>query len=195
MQNFFHKCSKATFFLTPFRVLVFCAFTSVVAADDLPPLQTINQTLDLQKFSGDWYVYANIPVGIPFFNDGDAYNYKESYTLREDGTVEMNCVFNKGSFSGKLKRYRFTADAANQANNAEWDVRFVWPFKARYMVIYLDADYATAIVAVPSRRWAWIMTREAEIAEAEYMGLVDYLSDNGFATEKLRRIPHSSTAG
>jgi apolipoprotein D and lipocalin family protein len=69
-------------------------------------------------------------------------------------------------------------------------MQFIWPFKAAYLIAYLDADYQTTIIGVPDRDYAWIMARTKTLPEARYQELVDFLAKTGHDTSKLRRVPH-----
>jgi apolipoprotein D and lipocalin family protein len=196
MQKFrLHPLNFPTWLITGMAVCVaVCGTTPALAADKLPPLKAINKPLDMDRFAGDWHVVASIPVGIPFFDDGEAFNYTESYEIMDDGRVKMTCEFNEGSFEGERKTFSFKAKSKSESN-AEWDVQFVWPLSARYMVIHLDENYENVIVAVPSRRWAWIMSRGPDINETQYDSLINILASNGFDIAKVRRIPHAPLTG
>ena len=61
------------------------------------------------------------------------------------------------------------------------------------MVIHLDDNYDNVIVGVPSRRWAWVMSRAPEINDAQYDNFVSILAEQGFDIGKVRRIPHDTT--
>jgi apolipoprotein D and lipocalin family protein len=68
-------------------------------------------------------------------------------------------------------------------------MQFVWPFKAAYLIAYLDADYETTVIGVPDRDYVWIMARAKTIPEARYQELVKWLTDNGHDVTQLRRVP------
>jgi hypothetical protein len=87
----------ARFKIIPFLVLFF-AITGCATA---PPIETVD-SVNIERFMGDWYVIANIPHAI----EKDAYNALESYRLAEDGTIETTFTFNKGGFDGPLKTYK-----------------------------------------------------------------------------------------
>lgn len=113
-------------------------------------LKPISRKVDLNRFMGDWYVHGNIPV----FIEKDAYNAKESYELAEDGTIPTTFTFNKGALDGPLKTYSPKGFVYNKETNAEWRMRFIWPFKASYLITYLSDDFETVIIGVPSRKYA-----------------------------------------
>lgn len=58
-------------------------------------------------------------------------------------------------------------------------MQFVWPFKATYLIAYLDDSYETTIIGVPDRGYVWIMSRSKTLPEARYNELVKWLVDNG----------------
>ena len=73
----------------------------MVACRSGPPIYTVD-SVDIDRFMGDWYVIASIPT----FIEKEAYNALESYRLSENGTIETTFSFNKGAFDGPLKVYR-----------------------------------------------------------------------------------------
>jgi apolipoprotein D and lipocalin family protein len=151
-----------------------------------PPLRPIDRRVDLPRFMGAWYVLAHIPT----FIEDEAHNAVESYALADDGTIPTTYTFNNGSLDGPLKTYNPRGFVHNRETNAEWRMQFIWPFKAAYLIVYLDADYQTTIIGVPDRDYAWIMARTKTLPEARYQELVDFLAKTGHDTSKLRRVPH-----
>jgi apolipoprotein D and lipocalin family protein len=134
---------------------------------------------------GDWHVIAHIPT----FIEDDAFNGVESYKLDADGTIATTYVFNQGDFTGPLKTYHPRGFVYNHETNTEWRMQFIWPFKATYLIAYLDETYETTIIGVPDRGYVWIMSRSKTIPEARYKELVQWLVDNGHDITKLRLVP------
>lgn len=150
-----------------------------------PPLRAIDRPVDLPRFMGDWHVIAHIPT----FIEDDAFNGVESYRLDADGTIATTYVFNQGDFSGPLKTYHPRGFVHNRETNAEWRMQFIWPFKAAYLIAYLDETYETTIIGVPDRDYVWIMARSKTLPEARYQELVQWVVDNGHDITKLRLVP------
>jgi len=179
--------------MTKFRAAALAALTAMLFGSatfaDLPPLPVLDRQLDLQLYKGDWYVHGNIPVGIPFFSDKNAVNYRESYELNADGTIKLICEFNDAANNNKLRRFVFKGFVTDDPSNATWKVQFVWPIRATYKVIYLDDDYQSTIVATPDRKFAWIMARDSQISDARYTQLLKKVGDAGYNIEKMRRVP------
>jgi apolipoprotein D and lipocalin family protein len=69
-------------------------------------------------------------------------------------------------------------------------MRFVWPIKADYRIVYLDDDYSKTIIGRQSRDFVWIMARTPTISDLEYEELTDLVESLGYDMSKLERVPH-----
>lgn len=143
---------------------------------------TTVEKVDLQRFMGDWHVYAILPNPI----EKNSSNGIESYALNPDGTIAITYTFRKG---GKEKVMRPKAKVYNTNTNAEWRVQLFKPFWAKYLIIYLDKDYLYTAIGVPNRRFLWIMSRTAEIPENQYQLILASLQQQGYKTGKIIKIP------
>jgi len=150
-----------------------------------PEMKTVDH-VDIDRFMGPWYVIANIPT----FLEKEAHNAVETYTLNDDGTIATNFSFRKGGFDGKLKEYNPKAFIQDKESNALWGMRFVWPIKADYRIVYIDDDYSTTIIGRQSRDFVWIMARSPTISDLHYDELVSMVESLGYDTSKLERVPH-----
>ena len=146
--------------------------------------------VDLQKFMGPWYVIANIPTVI----EKGAHNAIESYALDADGTIDTTFTFNKDAFDGPPKKYNPRGFVVEGTNNAIWGMRFIWPIKAEYVIVYVDDAYSQTIIGRSARDYVWIMARTPQISETDYAAHVERLRAMGYDTAKLRRIPQRSLA-
>ncbi|MEM6671378.1 MAG: lipocalin family protein [Planctomycetota bacterium] len=149
-----------------------------------PSLPTVSR-VELDRFMGDWYVQGHIPAGA----EKTAYNAVESYARGDDGRILTSYVFRKGAFDGDLKTMEPVGFVENEATNAEWGMRFLWPFKAEYLIAHVDDDYTETIVARSKRDYAWILTREPMIADERYEALVARLAELGYEASDVRRVP------
>jgi len=176
--------------MTRLWLVLLTAITQACATTNgLPPLQPIQQRVDLERFMGDWYVLASIPIDLPFVSEADSYNGVESYRLTDEGVIETTYTFRDGGFDGPLKTQRPTGFIHDRETNAEWRMQFIWPFKAAYLIVHLDDDYERTIIGVPDRGHAWIMARTPSIPADEYQALVGRLVELGHDVSKLRRVP------
>ena len=103
-------------------ILGWVVLTGCLAAQ---PIHTV-QSVDLDRFMGNWHVIASIPT----FIEKEAFNAAESYHLNADGTVATTFRFNRGDFDGPAKTYTPRGFIRDQSSNAVWGMKFVWPFKA-----------------------------------------------------------------
>ena len=141
--------------------------------------------VDIERFMGPWYVIANIPT----FLEKGAHNAVETYSLNDDGTIATNFTYRKDGFNGKLKEYNPKAFVLDDPSNARWGLRFVWPIKADYRIVYLDEDYITTVIGRQSRDFVWIMARTPTISDLDYERLVSFVESIGYDTSKLVRVP------
>ena len=156
----------------------------LVGCSSVQPLETVD-SVELERFMGDWYVIAHIPT----FIEDEAYNAIERYDLNADGTIATTYTFNKGGFDGEAKRYEPKGFPDASTNNAVWGMRFVWPIKADFRIVYLDEDYSVTIIGRNKRDYVWLMAREPELSDARYAELVALIQGMGYDTGTLRKVP------
>lgn len=142
-------------------------------------------SVDLERFMGSWYVIANIPT----FLEKGAHNAVETYTLNDDGTIATQFTYRKGGFDGEEKQYNPKAFVLDETTNARWGMRFVWPIKADYRIVYLDEAYSQTVIARQKRDFVWIMAKTPSISDEDYEKLVTLVAELGYDTTKLLRIP------
>jgi apolipoprotein D and lipocalin family protein len=131
-------------------------------------------------------VIANIPTWI----EKAAHNAVEKYELSDNGTIETTFTFNKGAFDGPVKSYHPRGFVKDESN-ALWGMRFVWPIKADYRIIYLNADYTQTVVGRQQRDYAWIMARKPAIPEADYQRLLALLGQQGYDIGLVKKVPQN----
>jgi len=164
--------------------IVVLALLGGCSTTDLPPIRTVEQ-VDLKRFMGDWYVVASIPT----FIERDAHNAVESYRLLDDGRVATRFSFNEGGFDGERKTFTPTGFVLDRQSNAVWGMRFIWPIKADYRIVYVDDDYRRTIIGRVKRDYVWIMARSPHIPPREMQRLTAIVADQGYDVSKLRPVP------
>ena len=152
------------------------------------PLPTMDK-VDLQRFMGDWYVIASIPT----FIEKGAHNAVESYRIDDDGSIATTFTFNQDTFDGKKKTYKPRGFVVDRTGNAIWGMRFIWPIKADYRIVFVDADYKITIVGRQKRDNVWIMARTPAITELEYRDLLERVKNAGYDMTKVQLVPQQST--
>jgi apolipoprotein D and lipocalin family protein len=172
------------------RLLKFTAASllllGLAACDDGgEPMKTVDY-VDLDRFMGDWYVVAGIVTPM----EQEAYNPVERYDRAGPEKIATTFTFNKGAFDGPQKTFRPTGFIRDTKTNAEWGMRFIWPFKADYRVIYLNDDYSVTVIGRKKRDFVWIMARTPSIETGEYAQIVSLLEDFGYDAAQIRQLPH-----
>ena len=168
------------------KLALIVAASSILAscASRGPEMETVDY-VDLDRFMGDWYVIANIPT----FLEKGAHNAVETYELDDDGTIATTFTFRDGAFDGKQKEYNPRGFIRETESKALWGMRFIWPIKADYRIVYLDEEYSQTIIGRQKRDFVWIMAREPEISEADYAMLLGVVESLGYDTSKVERVP------
>ena len=171
--------------LTAICVVLMISILASGCQSSRPPITTATK-VNLQRFMGDWYVIANIPT----FMEKGAHNAVESYKLDDDGTIATTFTYNKGSFDGPKKELNPRGFVFDKQSNAVWGMRFVWPIKADYRIVYVNDDYTQTIVGREARDYVWIMARTPAIPEQDYQSLVAMIAREGYDIAKLQKVPH-----
>ncbi len=153
-------------------------------ATSLPPLKTVDQ-VDLKRYMGPWYVIACIPT----FIEKKAYNAIEEYQLLADGSVNTIFTFNEGNFDGPKKKFNPRGFIVDKINNSTWGMRFIWPFKAQFLITYLSPDYNQTIIGRNKRDYFWIQARTPQIPDEDYQRLLSMLAEQGYDITKVRKVP------
>ena len=148
---------------------------------ELAPVSSV----DLDRFMGRWYVIANIPT----FLEKGAHNAVESYAMNDDGTIATTFTYRDGGFDGKLKEFNPKGFVRDDPSNAVWGMRFIWPIKADYRIVYLSEDYGETIIGRNKRDFVWLMARTPSIPDDEYAELVRRIEAMGYDVSKLQKVP------
>ena len=165
-------------------VLAGCA-----SAPKPPPLHTVAH-VDLPRYQGNWCVIANIPY---FLEKGKVASY-DTYSPRADGRMNNIFTFRRGSFAAPEQSWHGVAWVVNRDSNAEWKVRFLWPFTSTYLVLELDPDYRWAVVATPGHKLLWVLARERSLAAATYANILQRIQAQGYDTNRLATVPQPVSA-
>ena len=163
---------------------VTASLTLAACAGSGPDMKTVDY-VDLERFMGDWYVIANIPT----FLEKGAHNAVERYEMNDDGTIATTFTFRDGSFDGKEKEYNPKGFIRDTESNALWGMRFIWPIKADYRVMYLDPEYRTTVIGRNKRDYVWVMARKPSIDVAELDAILRVIAGAGYDVTLLRKVP------
>lgn len=149
-----------------------------------PPLRTVSH-VDLPRFMGDWYVFAHIP----YFLEKGKVGTLDRYALLPDGRIQNSYLFRRGTLNAPLEEWKGIAWVHDTTTQAEWRVQFLWPFRVPYLVLDLDPHYQWSVIGHPSRKLAWVLTRQPVLNEATYQGILTRLSLQGYDAAQLVKVP------
>jgi apolipoprotein D and lipocalin family protein len=153
-------------------------------ADSRPPLKTVPH-VDLQRYTGTWYVIANIP----YWLENGKVATADRYAMRPDGTMDNIFVFRREKFDAPEEEWKGTAWVHDTTTNAEWRVRFFWPMSIPYLIIDLDPEYRWAVIGHPSRDYFWILARTRQMDDAIYQGILDRAAIQGYDVSQVAKVP------
>ena len=141
--------------------------------------------VDLRRYAGRWYEIARLPNR---FQRDCASDTTATYTLRSDGKVD---VLNQcRTAEGKVKSAKGTARPASRSGpNSKLKVTFFWPFSGDYWIMDLDPDYRWAAIGEPGRKYFWVLSREPELDEKTYEGILERARAQGYSLSGLLRTP------
>jgi len=166
-------------------LLMTASACSMAQTDDQPRPQ-----VDIQRYMGTWHEVARLPNR---FQERCAGDVTATYTLRADGTITVLNRCRKEN--GRLMEVEGRARRAEKDGPASrLEVRFApgwmgWlPFVwAEYWIIHLDEEHRHAIVGGPSRKYLWILAREASPGEGAMQDLTAIAARHGYAVDRLVR--------
>jgi apolipoprotein D and lipocalin family protein len=168
-------------------------FLLLISANACTMAQTDDQPrpeVDIPRYMGTWHEVARLPNRFQQRCVGDV---TATYTLRSDGTITVvnRCRKENEKFMEAAGRARL---AGKDGPASRLEVRFApgwlgWlPFVwAEYWIIHLDAEHRHAIVGGPSRKYLWILAREASPSEGTMQDLITIAARHGYAVEHLVR--------
>ena len=164
--------------------------TLLAACASTPPTIPPVASVDLPRFMGDWYVIAQIPTYI----ERKAFDSVESYRLDEDGKIRTTFRYRNGSADAPLKTMEPVGRVVPGTNNAVWEMQFVWPIQAEYVIVDLAPDYSRTIVGRSKRDYVWLMSRQPSLPAPELAAAIQKIRELGYDTTKLRMVPQSTAA-
>jgi apolipoprotein D and lipocalin family protein len=174
-------------------VLVIVFFCSLAGAQDGKDsrLNSI-ESLDLQRYLGQWYEIAKYPN---WFQKKCKSDTKAHYSLRADGHVAVLnlCRQEDGQVSSALGE----AVQVGDDKSPKLRVRFapqwmsIFPFVwGDYWIVDIDQAYQLVAVSEPKREYLWILSRTPEPDDLALNRLMLRLVARGFDLSRLERTPH-----
>lgn len=149
---------------------------AVAACSSPQPLPVVD-SVDLDKYKGQWYEWARFDHS---FERGCDCSVAE-YTIQDDHVGVKNSCYEAGEWHSTEGK----AFPVEGANNAKLEVQFFWPFRGDYYILALDSNYQHVLVGSPSRDYLWILARQPQRNEAVMSELKATATSLGFDVSRL----------
>ena len=136
---------------------------------------------ELERYLGTWYEIARLDHR---FERGLS-RVTADYGMRTDSGVR---VVNRGfdDASGEWQEATGKAYFVGKSDVGQLQVSFFGPFYGGYNIVALDkAGYRYSLVAGPSRKYLWILSRTPQMDQEALDRLVGIAADLDFATDEL----------
>lgn len=158
--------------------MFFLAIALLLTACSKPqaPLTTVAQ-VDINRYLGTWYEIARYEH---FFEKGCS-DVSATYSLKENGNINVlnSCMKEDGISEANGEAY------AVDTTNSKLKVTFFWPFYGDYWIVTLDENYQYVVIAEPSRKYFWILSRTKVLDEDVKQKILLTLPAIGYDKEKL----------
>lgn len=158
------------------------------------PVTSVSR-VDLNRYAGRWYEIARYPNG---FQKNCAGEVTATYSVLPENQVKVVNACRKAN--GQMMSAQALAKPAN-STFSQLKVRFAPAFLsfiplvwADYWVIDLAPDYSYAVVGTPDRDYLWILSRSPQMSEKTYSDILERVSAQGFAANRLVRTRQQWTA-
>lgn len=169
--------------LVGFLVVSVTSITCVSPAKEQQSGLQVVSHIDINRYAGTWYEIARYPNR---FQKG-CVGTTATYTLREDGKIDVLNQCRENTLDGKLLSAKGTAKVVDAKTNAKLKVTFFWPFYGHYWVIDLGEHYEYAVVGHPDRKYLWILCRTPEMEETLYSQILGRIKQQGYDLSKLMK--------
>lgn len=139
--------------------------------------------VDLDRYLGTWYEIASIPQR---FSKGCTAT-RADYSKLKNGRIRVLNTCRDQTLDGKIRKAKGEAKIKDKVTFSKLKVTFFKPFWADYWIIDLGANYEYAVVAGPSRKALFILSRTPQMDPSVFDGIISRASDQGFDIGKLKR--------
>jgi apolipoprotein D and lipocalin family protein len=164
-----------------------------VYAQNQSRLDTV-ATVDLDRHLGQWHEIARLPNR---FQDQCVGQVTAEYKPLDNGMIQVinRCLDEQGNVDKAVGIARIT----DHSSQAKLEVSFVslfgWNlFWGDYWIIGLGEDYEYAVVGMPSRRYAWVLSRTTVISQQQWQTILQVLQRSGYNPEKFIMTNHINPA-
>lgn len=140
--------------------------------------------VDINRYMGVWYEIARFPHRF----ERDLTGVTATYTLRDDGKIDVLNEGYKHSLDGKHRKTRGKARVPDKSQPGKLKVTF-FIFGADYYILELDKEnYTWALVGSSSPNYLWILGRRPQMEDDTYTMLVEKARQHGYDISLLIKV-------
>jgi len=144
------------------------------------PPQTVT-TLDLQRYQGQWYEIARLPL----FFQRKCVASEARYGVLDESRVSVHnrCRTAGGDWQEARGEARLVPGepAKLKVRFDNWFSRlFPRLTEGDYWVLYVDGDYQQALVGHPERKYLWLLSRQPQLSDAQREQLLGVAREQGY---------------
>ena len=155
---------------------------------------TTVDSVDLNEYAGTWYEIGRLPM---YFQRKCAADVTANYTQKTDGSgiiVTNKCVSEDGSgitAEGLAKPVDESGSKLKVTFLPKW-IRWIPVGRADYWVLARDADYKTALVGTPDKKYLWLLARSPNISQETYTKYRQVAQQQGYDLKEFTLTSQSN---
>jgi len=155
---------------------------------------TTVDSVDLNTYAGTWYEIGRLPM---YFQRKCAGNVTANYAQKDDGsgiTVTNKCVSEDGSgivAEGLAKPVDESGSKLKVTFLPKW-IRWIPVGRADYWVLARDAEYKTALVGTPDKKYLWLLARSPNISQETYTKYRQIAQQQGYDLKEFTLTSQSN---
>ena len=173
-----------------FKIQLFFTILAVAIAqtpqDYIKEPKPVNY-VNAKQFSGLWYEIARTYNSF----EKNCVAATVEYILVEPlkYVIKNRCFDSK--IGAKIIEYSGTAKPSRENIMSQIDMTYYWIFTKSYTIIYLDADYSSAVMVDKEMEYVWIMNREPFMPKNKLISIISFLAQY-MDTSKLIFTPQDA---
>ena len=144
-------------------------------------------TLDLTKFTGNWYEIARLPTKRDKNCDHDSVVLIALGDKKDSLQLVIACQTKKGFTQVR----NVNGKPEDKTSNGKLKVTTFWPFSEKYWVLAIDPNYDWALVGNPNHKELWVLGRTGAMDAGVLAGIEAKAAAEGFNTTKLISTPQT----
>ena len=155
---------------------------------------TTVDSVDLQQYAGTWYEIGRLPM---YFQRKCAHDVTATYTEKSDGSgiiVTNKCSDAEGqiiSADGLAKPIDASGSQLKVTFLPSW-IRWLPVGRADYWVLARDADYQTALVGTPDKKYLWLLARSPNLTQQTYAKYRQIAQQQGYSLKEFQLTPQTN---